>query len=424
MGQGAYQAIPQIVAEELEVNLEEVNIGFAPGDGKKYGSQITGGSSTVRGSYKNLLKLSATARDMLITAAALKWNVSKAECYAEAGHVTHKPTGKKVHYGEVVVAASKLEAPKDVALKPRSAYKLIGKPLHRPDTVLKTNGSATFGLDKKLPGMLYASVERNPRLRGVVKSFDDSETRKVPGVKRVFKVKMDVFNTTREGIAVIADSTWAAMQGRKVLKVEWDDSGFEHINSTDIRKRQEELLNTRDGIVFSTQGDPKTVIDQAAKKLDVIYQTPYEAHYCMEPLNCVAHYQKDKLEVWGPIQAPDWVQDYLSKKFDLPKEKTIVNMTFLGGGFGRKAFLDYPHEAVVISKELGAPVQVVWTREDDATQGPYRPGMSYRCRGVVADGAISAIQFKMAGQNIGHWDDGADKTKPNDSINEGILKTI
>jgi isoquinoline 1-oxidoreductase beta subunit len=195
----------------------------------------------------------------------------------------------------------------------------------------------------------------------VVKSFDDSETRKVPGVKRVFKVKMDVFNTTREGIAVIADSTWAAMQGRKVLKVEWDDSGFEHINSTDIRKRQEELLNTRDGIVFSTQGDPKTVIDQAAKKLDVIYQTPYEAHYCMEPLNCVAHYQKDKLEVWGPIQAPDWVQDYLSKKFDLPKEKTIVNMTFLGGGFGRKAFLDYPHEAVVISKELGAPVQVVWT---------------------------------------------------------------
>ena len=184
----------------------------------------------------------------------------------------------------------------------------------------------------------------------------------------------------------------------------------------------EEYLNTRDGIVFSTQGDPKTIIDQAEKRLDVIYQTPYQAHYCMEPLNCVGHYQEDKLEVWGPIQAPDWVQEDLSKKFNLPKEKTIVNMTFLGGGFGRKAFLDYPYEAVVISKELGAPVQVVWTREDDATQGPYRPGMSYRCRGTVADGAISAIQFKMTGQNIGHWDDNADKTKPNDSINEGFLK--
>ncbi len=414
MGQGAYQAIPQIVAEELEVNLNEVNITFAKGDNKKYGSQITGGSSTVRSSYKNLLRLSATAREMLIAAAAIKWGVPKTECYAEAGHVIHKPSGKKVHYGEVVVEASKLEAPKDIKLKSRSEYKLIGKPLHRQDTALKTNGTAVFGLDKKLPGMLYASVERNPRLRGLVKSFDDTEALKIPGVKRVFKVKMDVFKTSREGVAVVADSLWSAMQGRKVLKVEWDDSGFEHINTGDIYKSQEEYLNTKEGLVFSTKGDPDA-INNAAKKLDVIYQTPYQAHYCMEPLNCIAHYQKDKLEVWGPIQAPDWVQGYLSDQLNIPKEKVIVNMTFLGGGFGRKAFLD------LISKEIGAPVQVVWTREDDATQGPYRPGISYRCRGVIKDGVISAIQFKVAGQNIGHMN-GDSRDKPNDSITEGFLK--
>lgn len=421
MGQGAYQAVPQIVAEELEVNLDDVNILFAPGNGKKYGSQVTGGSSTVRGSYKNLLTLSATAREMLITAAAAKWNVSKDECYAEAGHVIHKPSGKKVHYGEVVVDASKLEAPKDVKLKNRSAYKVIGKPLRRQDTRLKTNGTAIFGLDKKLPGMLYASVERNPRFHGIVKSVDDTEALKVPGVKKVFKVKMDVFKSSREGVAVVADTLWAAMQGRKRLKVEWDDSGFEHVNTTDIYKRQEELLKTQDGLEFSKQGDPAAIIDKASKKLDVIYQTPYQAHFCMEPLNCVAWYQKDKLEIWGPIQGPDWVQDYLSEQLKMPKENVIVNMTFLGGGFGRKAFLDYPHEATVISKEMDAPVHVVWTREDDATQGPFRPGISYRCRGAVDNGAISALQFKMAGQNIGHMEGGS-KDKPNDSASEGYLK--
>ncbi|HEX5026804.1 MAG TPA: molybdopterin cofactor-binding domain-containing protein, partial [Agriterribacter sp.] len=295
MGQGSYQAVPQIIAEELEVNLEDVNIAFAPGDNKKYGSQVTGGSSTVRGSYKNLLKLSATAREMLITAAAAKWGVPATACYAEAGHVIHKPSGKKLNYGKVVVDAAKLEAPKEVKLKTRSEYKLIGKPLRRPDTPLKTNGKAIFGLDKKLPGMLYASVERNPRLRGVLKSFDDTEALKVPGVKRVFKVTMTVFNSAREGVAVVADTSWAAMQGRKALKVEWDDSGFEHVNTGDIYKRQEEYLTTKEGLVFSTQGDPKSIIDGAAKKLDVIYQTPYQAHYCMEPLNCIAWYQKDKV---------------------------------------------------------------------------------------------------------------------------------
>ena len=421
MGQGVYQSLPQIIAEELEVNLDEVNIVFAKGDQKKYGSQITGGSSSVRTSYKNLLNLGATAREMLIIAASTKWSVPKTECYAAAGHVLHKPSGKKFHYGELVIDASKLEAPKNVKLKLRSEYKLIGKPLRRQDTTLKTNGTAIFGLDKKIPGMLYAAVERNPRLRGVVKNFDDAAALKVPGVKKVFKVRMGVFSTYREGVAVVADSTWAAIQGKKALKIEWDDSGFEHLSSEDIYKRQDEALKTSEGLSFRKVGDPDGIIKQAEKKIDVVYQTPYQSHSCMEPVNCVAHWQEDKLEIWGPIQAPEWVQDYISKEMGLPREKVIVNLTFLGGGFGRKAFMDYPHEAAVISKEIGAPVQVVWTREDDATQGPYRPGISYRCEGVVANGEISAFKVRMAGQNNDHWRSG-DKTKANRSTSEGFLK--
>lgn len=421
MGQGSYQAVPQIVAEELEVNLNEINVVFAQGNAQKYGNQVTGGSSTVRGSYKNLLKLSATAREMLIQAAATKWSVPKIECYAEGGNVIHKPSGKKLHYGELVEAASKLEAPKDVILKKRSEYKLIGNPLRRLDTPLKTNGVAVFGLDKQIPGMLYAAVERNPRLRGKVKSFDATAAKKVVGVKHVFKVKMGVFNTYREGVAVVADSTWAAIQGKKALKVEWDDTGFEHLDTEEIYKRQAEALQTQEGLVFKKQGEPSEIIAKAAKKIDVIYETPYQYHAAMEPLNCVAHFQDDKLEIWGPIQAPEWVQDYISKEMSIPKEKVIVNMTFLGGGFGRKAFMDYPHEAAVISKEIKRPVQVVWTREDDATQGPFRPGITYRCEGVINNGEIEAFKVKMAGQNNSHWR-GGKKDVPNGSASEGFLK--
>lgn len=421
MGQGSYQSVPQIIAEELEVDLKDIEVVFAKGDPNKYGSQITGGSSTIRGSYKRLLTLGATARQMLIMAAAAKWNAPVTDCYAQSGQVIHRPTGKKLNYGELVADASKLTPPKDVPLKPMADYKLIRKPLKKLDTPMKTNGEAIFGLDKRLPGMLFASVERNPRLRGKLISFDDTAARKVPGVKQVFKIQMLVFNTTRDGVAVLADSTWAAMQGRKALKVIWDETGFEHINTADIYKNHQELLKTKEGLSFKKQGNPDAVLAKPGKKLDVIYQTPYQAHAAMEPLNCIAHYQSDKIEIWGPIQAPDWVQGDISDKFKMPKEKVEVNMTFLGGGFGRKAFLDYTQEAVAISKQAGVPVQVVWTREDDIKQGPYRAGISYRGQGAITNGAITALKFKMAGQNIDHWN-GPGRSKPNGSTTEGFLK--
>lgn len=421
MGQGSYQSVPQIIAEELEVDLNQITVASAQGN-KKYGNQVTGGSSTIRSGYKNLLKLSATARVMLITVAAKKWGVAASECFAASGHVIHKGTNKKFHYGELVEEATKLPAPKEVPLKKTSAYKLIRKPLKRLDTPAKTNGTAQFGLDKKLPGMLYAAVERNPRLRGTVKSFDSSAALKVPGVKQVFKVKMLVFKTYREGVAVVATSTWAALQGKKALKVEWDDTGFEHISTPAVFQRQQEMLQTSEGLFLSKQGNPDDTLSKSSNALDVTYQTPYQSHSAMEPVNCVAHWQEDKLEIWGPIQAPDWVQDYLATELKMPREKIIVNMTFLGGGFGRKAFMDYPHEAAIISREMGTPIQVIWTREDDATQGPYRPGITYRCQGSIENGAITALKFRLCGQNNDHWRNGTKGNEANRSTSEGFLK--
>lgn len=423
MGQGSFQSVPQMIAEELEVDLNKVNIVFAKGSQTLYGSQITGGSSTIRGTYKKLMRLGATARELLIEAAAQKMNVKKEECYAENSEVIHKPSGKKITYGEVVDIAAKLQPPKEVTLKNPKDYKILRKPLPRQDTPLKVNGSAIFGLDKKLPGMLYAVVERNPRFLGKVKSFDEAAARKVAGVKHVLKVQMNVFSHQREGVAVVADNLWAAMQGRKVLNVQWDDSGFEHHNTEQLYTRMKEDLK-KAPLSFKTKGNFESTFNKASKKVEAIYETPYQSHSAMEPLNCIAHFKDGKCEIWGPIQGPDWVQKDVAPMLGIKPEDLTVNMTFLGGGFGRKAFLDYPHEAAVISKAIDGPVQVVWTREDDMNQGPFRPGMVYQCKGALNDGGrIEGFETKMAGQNMGHQNPGADKMAYNSSVTEGFLET-
>ena len=421
MGQGSFQSVPQIVAEELEVDLNEVNIIFAQGDQSKYGSQITGGSSTIRGSYERLLRLGASAREMLMEVAAKRWGVPKSECYAENGQAIHKPSGKKLGYGELVVDASKLEPPKNVKLKNPKDYKILRRAMPRQDTPLKTNGKAIFGLDKKIPGMMYAVVERSPRFRGKVKSYDDSLTRAIPGVKHVLKVQMAVFANLREGVAVVGDTLWAAMQGRKVLKVEWDDSGFEHHSTAQLYTQMNASFKS-DGLSQKTQGNFLYAFNKSEKKLEAVYETPYESHSCMEPINCIAHVHDDKCEIWGPIQGPDWIQQDLSQRLGLKMENVNVNMTFLGGGFGRKAFTDYPHEAAIISKEIKAPVQVVWTREDDMTQGPFRPGAVYECKAGLNGARIAAFQTKMASQNMDHQWPGADKGAYNGSTTEGFLE--
>jgi isoquinoline 1-oxidoreductase beta subunit len=404
--------------------LDDVNIAFAPGHQSKFGSQLTGGSSTVRGSYKSLLQTGATAREMLINTAAKQWDVNKNDCYAENGFVIHKPSGKRLGYGELVEEAAKLTPPKDVKLKKREEYKIIGKSLPRQDNPGKVNGTAKFGLDVKLPGMLYAVIERSPRFKGKVKNFDDTATRKVSGVKKVLKTTAPVFAFEREGVAVVADSLWAALEGRKVLKVEWDDNRLLHMSTEELYAQMKEDLK-KPALTQRTGGNAEGVFKRAENKIEAIYETPYEAHACMEPLTCTAFVQGDNVEIWGPIQGPDWIQRDISGRLKLDLDKVKVNMTFLGGGFGRKAFMDYTYEPVLLSKEMNAPVQVVWTREDDMTQGPFRPGAVYECKGSIGSGGnINSFQAKMAAQNMNHqWSPTPDKTAYNDSTTEGFLET-
>jgi len=397
MGQGTWQALPQIIAEELEVSMDQVSIRFAAANPQKYGPQPQDGSFSVRGWCQQLLRVGASAREMLIEAAAKQWGVGTTECYAENGEVIHRGTGRKLSYGALVKDASQIKPPQEVKLKERKDYKIIGKPLHRKDIPAKTNGTAVFGLDKTLPGMLYAVVERNPRFRGKVKSFDDSATRSVAGVKHVLKVQRAVFNLLFEGVAVVADSLWAAMKGRKLLKIEWDDDGFEHLDSEQLVARMEQNLH---------KPLPSEAFESALKNasamIEAVYETPYQSHSCMEPLNCIADVKDNSIEIWGPIQEANWIQADLSERFGIPTKNVTVNMTFLGGGFGRKGFTDYPLEAALISKEIKAPVQVVWTREDDMSMGPFRTGSMYRCRGGVdTQKKMFAFQIISAAQYIG-----------------------
>ena len=415
MGQGTWQAIPQIIAEELEVSMDQISIRFAAANPQKYGPQPQEGSFSIRGWYQQLLRIGATAREMLIEAAAKQWSVDATECYAENGQVIHRGTSRKLSYGALVKEASQIKPPQQIKLKERKDYKIIGKSLRRNDTSVKINGSAVFGLDKKLPGMLYAVVERNPRFRGKVKSFDDSATKSVSGVKHVFKVQRAVFGLLYEGVAVVADSLWAAMQGRNLLKVEWNDDGFEHLDSEKLFERmQQDLFKPLPSAIF------ETALKNASANIEAVYETPYQSHSCMEPLNCIADVRDNSIEIWGPIQEANWIQADLSERLHIPINNVIVNMTFLGGGFGRKAFPDYPLEAALISKEIKAPVQVMWTREDDMSIGPFRSGALYRCRGGVdAQKKIFAFQIISASQNMGAGQDkDAEPKRVTDNLGE------
>lgn len=416
MGQGTWQSVPQIIAEELEVNLDDVTIQYAPANPKQYGPQPQEGSFSIRGWYEQLLRVGASAREMLIEAAAKQWKVPTSVCYAKGGVVIHRPTGSKLTYGALVQDAAQLPPPQQVTLKKRKDYTVIGKSLRRKDIPAKVNGSAIFGLDKKLPGMLYAVVERSPRFRGKVKSFDDTATRAIAGVKHVLTVQRAVFGLLYEGVAVVADSLWAAMQGRKQLKVEWNDEGFDHLDSEQITARmREQVQRPLPAEAF------ETALQGAAASIEAIYESPYQSHSCMEPLNCIADVKENSVEVWGPIQEANWIQADLSDRLNIPKENVRVNMTFLGGGFGRKAFPDYPMEAALLSKAVNAPVQVVWTREDDMTGGPFRSGAMHRCRGGIdAQKKIFAFQVVSSSQYIGQGEDNVATPMPV-STNAGEL---
>jgi isoquinoline 1-oxidoreductase beta subunit len=399
MGQGSFQAVPSLLAEELEVSLEQVDIRQSDGS-KKYGNQLSGGSGSVRTSWEPLRMAGAAAKEMLIKAASAKWKVDASECYAKEGRVFNKTGDRSFTYGELVEEASKLEIPKTPKLKEPKDFKILGKQKGRPDVPLKTNGSAIFGLDVKIPGMLYASLERSPVIYGKILKFDDSEAKKVKGVKHVLKAERPMLHATTDAIAVLADSYYAALQGRKALKITWDEGEYS-TGSTDAFFKSMEELSKKEGIKHDEKGEFNTNFQKASKKLESTYSTPFLAHAPMEPENAIAHVKEDSCEVWAPVQAPDWAVNSISAYLKIAPEKVKVNVTFLGGAFGRKAYYDYLLEAVHLSKQIKAPVKVIWSREDDTSQGPFRPALLSAMKGGIDEnGNVVAFEHKIVSPSI------------------------
>jgi len=370
MGTTSRTTLPLIVAEELDADWKRVKIEQAIGD-KRYGDQNTDGSHSVRSFYDGMRVAGATARLMLIQAAAAQWGVPAAECETELHVVVHRATKRTAGYGELATAASKLPVPpkEDLKFKPKSAWRYIGKGEPSYDLTSFVSGAAMYGMDARVDGMVYASVERPPVLGGKVKSYDDRDALKVAGVRQV--VPIDPFQPPAAfqplgGIAVIADNTWAAFQGRKKLNIEWENGPNESYDSAAYQKELRETSHQPCKVVRNV-GDADAAFAKSDK--DKIYEADYYvpllAHVSMEPLVALAEFKGGKATVWAPTQNPQAVQDIVAKELGIAKEDVICNVTLLGGGFGRKSKPDYVAEAAVLSKKTGKPVKVVWTREDD-----------------------------------------------------------
>lgn len=420
IGQGTWQAIPMIIAEELELGLDQYEIKQTSGD-KKYGGQTAGGSASVRTSYATLRKTGAAAREMLSQAAAQTWNVPVNECYAERANIFHKPSGKKLAYSALVETASKLEVPKEPKLKDSKDFKLIGKQTQRQDIPLKVKGQATFGMDVEVPNMVYASVERCPVFGGKIQQIDDSQTLKVKGVVQVVRAERVLGKNRYEVVAVIASNYWAALKGRKALKVTWDYQDNDQFNTTQFEQQLRDL-SKNEGVVDHNQGDFDKNYAEAPVKLEAFYETPMVSHSPMEPMNCIASWTGDKVEVWASSQGPDLLRNRVADAFAIPADNIKVNIFFNGGGFGRRLYQDFATEAVSIAKAVGKPVKVIWTREDDTTQGPFRPMTFSAFKGALtADGKALAFQHKVISPSINATQNkNYDKTKSDNTMTEGI----
>lgn len=402
MGQGTYESMPVILAEELDVMLDQVKIKPAIASRAKYGSMTVGGSNSVRGSWMRLREAGAAARTMLITAAAQKWKVPAGQCYAKNGKIYHRANNKSANYGQLVEIASKLSIPQNPKLKNPKDFQMIGKSIPRPDIPMKVDGKAEFGLDVKIPGMLYASIEHCPVFKGTIKSFDDTAAKEVPGVRYVLESERYVHRNRLFGVAVIADTYYAALQGRKALKIDWDLGKYANANTQNLYKKFRELTKT-EGKIAKREGDFNGAYEKASKKLEALYELPYASHAPMEPQNAVAHVQGDKCEIWAPSQVPDGAQRIVSELLNIPLDNVIVHFTFMGGAFGRRLISDPITEAVLLSKKVGTPVKVVWTREDDMTLGPFRPGtVSGMKGGLDASGNLAAFQHKLVAPSISY----------------------
>ena len=420
LGQGTFQSIPALIAEELEVSMDKITIKQTGGE-KQFGNrQSAGGSASVRTSYAELRKVGASAREMLIKAASLQWNVPVEECYAENAFVYHKPSGKSYSYGELVEAAAKLEVPKEPRLKDPKDFKILGKPSLRPDVPLKSSGKAIFGIDVTVPGMVYASIEHCPVFGAKLLSFEDVAARKIKGVIAVEQCQRTFGPYKYDGVAVIGENYWAAFQGRKALVTKWDYQGYDKFNSKDY-EQQLRGLASKEGVVDGSLGDFDKAFAESSSKIEAFYETPMVSHSPIEPMNCLASWTEgNKLEIWVSTQVPRKIINECKELYGLPEENVKVNVTFNGGGFGRRLYTDFIHEAIQLSKKIQKPVKLIWTREDDTQLGPFRPmTFSAMKAGLSNDGKPIAFQHKVISPTM-DYSSNYDRTKPDRSMTEGI----
>jgi isoquinoline 1-oxidoreductase beta subunit len=403
MGQGIMTALPMILAEELCLDWKRVKIEQAPTNPKIY-DLGTGGSGSVAGSWLPLRRAGAAAREMLVSAAAQKWEVSPDTCKAANGQVVHGNPKRYLAYGELVEAAAKLPIPNlnTVALKNSDDFTLVGHDTRRFEVRDKATGAAKFGIDSRVPGMLFAVVARCPVFGGKVASFEATKAKAVPGVRDVIQFETSGRGaSTTGGIAVLADNSWAAIQGRKALAVKWDEGPAAKESSADLHKQF--LANAaKPGKVVRNDGDADSVLASSPKKIEAAYEFPFAPHACMEPMNCTVHIRPDGAEAWVPTQAPQWAQGVIAEAAKLPPEKVIVHTTLMGGGFGRRYQADFVMEAAqVAAKAAGKPVMVLWTREDDMQHDFYRPASYHKLQGALdANGNLAAWKHFQTSTSI------------------------
>lgn len=397
MGQGTYTALPMLIAEELEVDLAEVEIEHAPPDDTRYanplvGVQLTGASTSIRGTWLPLRRAGATARAMLVSAAARRWKVDPSTCRASHGTVVHAPSGRRLTYGALVDAAAKLAVPDNPALKEPAQFRLIGTPHHRLDAKGKVNGRATFGIDVRLPGMKYALVAACPTFGGTLIAIDQAKVMAVCGVTQV--VRLD------DAFAVVAVDTWAAKQGIAAAAPQWDAGPNANVSTADI-VAQLAAASERQGAIARDDGDAPAAIAHAARRVDAVYQQPFLAHATMEPMNCTVHLTPHDCDIWVGTQIPTITQAAVMKLTGLPRERVRLHNHLLGGGFGRRLECDGTVRAVQIARHVEGPVQVIWTREEDVQHDMYRPYYYDRISAALdASGKAVAWSHRIAGSSI------------------------
>lgn len=397
MGQGTYTAIPMLIAEELEVDLKQVQLQHAPPDEKLYmnpllGIQATGNSNAIRGAWEPLRQAGAAARTMLVAAAADRWKVDPATCRAESGEVVHAATGRRLGYGELAADAARMPVPPSIELKRPEDFRLIGTPVKRLDTPAKVNGTAVFGIDVRPPGVKVATLAQSPVFGGRVKSIDDAAASAVNGVRQI--VRLD------DAVAVVADHMGAAKKGLEALVIEWDDGPHAGLTTEAIAAELEQA-SLKSGAVAENIGDVDRGMAEAVTKVDAIYQLPFLAHATMEPMNCTVHVRKDGCEIWVGTQALARAQATAAQTAGLPLDKVVVHNHLIGGGFGRRLEADWVARAVEIAKHVDGPVKVVWTREEDIQHDMYRPMFAHRMSaGLDGNGMPVAWNNHYAGSSV------------------------